>query len=866
MSDFRPLKPAPADSINSIDSEIAHHIEALTDANIARGMSPEEARRRALVEFGGREQIKQSVREVHVSALAESLAFNLKAALRFLRKSPSFSLAVILTLALGIGANSAVFSAIDAIVLRPLPFPNGDQLVALYQHDVKGRDANRFVAPVRLEDWNRLNSTFQSVSGYYLDDLSETSGSLPERVTEALVAPRFLQVMGVSPLLGREFTPQEEHWGGPDAILISYGFWQRRFHGDPAAIGQKLHIGTYSYAIIGVMPASFQFPNRDVDLWAPSPPDAPYAQRRDETWFTVIGRLKPGISVQQAQADLVNVQSLLGKQFARPDNELTVQATSLKEVIVGGVRNSIWLLYGSVSLLLLIACSNIAALLLARTAEREHEVSIRFSLGASRSAIVLQLLTEIFALALIGSLAGLLVAAAAAHGFHLLAKTLPRAEEITLNWHVALYSLAAALATTLLCGLFPALRGTRRGLAHALAAGSRTQVSARNPVQWLLVAVQVTLAVTLLIGAGLLLRSLQEIARVSPGFDPAPVLTFQISGSWGETADMRGVVQRIDRTLASLRTLPGVTDAATAAAMPGASSLYQVEFKIDGNLEPGHPILADSRYVSAGYFHTMQIPVLAGEPCKTASTTSDVLVNRAFAGKYMNDANPTGHQLSGAVYNDFQPQGIIRGIVGDAREQGLNTQPVPTVYSCFSAPDPFPNYLVRTTGNPMAMAETIRRRIHEIEPARSVYNIAPLQQHLDDASIENRLRTTLLALFAATAVSLACIGIYGTLSYLGRLRQREVGVRLALGAVRSQIVARFLVQGLRVAVFGSIAGVVLGLGLSHFLAGMLYGITALDPITYASVVCLVLLVAALASLIPAVRAARIDPMNVLRDE
>jgi putative ABC transport system permease protein len=863
MSESQPSS-TPGD--DSIDREIAHHINTLTDAYMAQGISPEEARRRALVEFGGREQVRQTVREVHVSAFAESIAFHLKAALRFLRKSPSFSLAVILTLALGIGANSAVFSAIDAVVLRPLPFPNGDRLIQIDQHDSKSRDANHFVAPVRLEDWNRLNSTFQSISGYYLDDLSETSGQLPERVTEALVAPRFLQVMGVAPILGREFTPQEEHWGGPDSILISYGFWQRRFHGDPDAIGKKLHIGSFSYTIIGVMPASFQFPNRDVDLWAPSAPDAPFAKRRDATWFTVIGRLKPNTSIQQATADLLTVQNQLGKQFAKPDNELTVQTTPLKEVVVGGVRSSLWLLYGSVSLLLLIACSNIAALLLARTTEREHEVSIRFSLGASRSAIVLQLLTETFALALIGSIAGLLVAAAAAHGFHLLAKALPRAEEISLDWRVALYSLAAALATTLLCGLFPALRGTRRGLAQALAAGSRTQVSTRNPVQWALVAIQVTLAVTLLIGAGLLLRSLQQIARVSPGFDPSHVLTFQISGSWGETADMKGVVQRIDRTLASLRTLPGVTDASTAAALPGASFLYQVEFKIDGNLEPGHPILADSRYVSAGYFRTMQIPVLVGEPCKQASTTSDVLVNRAFAGKYMNDANPTGHQLSGAVYNDFQPQGIIRGIVGDAREQGLNTQPVPTVYSCFSAPDPFPNYLVRTTGDPMAMAEAIRRRIHAIEPARSVYNFMPLEQHLDDASIENRLRTTLLALFAATAVALACIGLYGTLSYLGRLRQREVGVRLALGAMRNQIVARFLAQGLRVTILGCIAGVALGLALSHFLAGMLYGVTALDPITYASVVSLILLVAALASLIPAIRAARIDPVQVLRDE
>lgn len=851
---------------DSIDREIAHHIDRLAQAFIEQGESPEDARRHALLEFGGREQVRQTVREVHSSALAEALLFNLKAALRFLRKSPSLSLAVVFTLALGIGANSAAFSAIDAVILRPLPFPNGDQLVRIDQHDIQSRNANRFVAPVRLEDWNRLNSTFQSISGYYLDDLSEISGSLPEKVTEALVAPRFLETLGSSPALGREFTPSEEHWGGPNAVLISYGFWLRHFHGDPDAIGKKLHLGQYSYPIVGIMPASFQFPSRDVDLWAASAPDAPFAQRRDATWFTVIGRLKPKISVEQANADLNTVQARLGKQYAKPDNELSVEITPLKEVIVGGVRSSLWLLYGSVSLLLLIACSNIAALLLARTAEREHEVSIRFSLGASRSAIVAQLLTEVFALALLGSIAGLLVAAAAAHRFHLLAQTLPRAQEIALNWRVALYSLSAALATTLLCGLFPALRGTRRGLAQTIASGSRTQVSTRNPVQWMLVAVQVTLAVTMLIGAGLLLRSLQQIARVYPGFDPTHVLTFQISGSWGETADMKTLIQLVNRNLEHLRTLPGVVDAATADSLPGAAFLYQLQFNIDGDLEPGHPLLADSRFVSAGYFNTVQIPVLIGEACKPASTTSDILVNRAFVSKYMSDTSPIGHVLSETTYNDFGVKGIVRGIVGDAREQGLNQQPVPTVYSCFSAPNPFPNYLVRTQGDPMAMAETIRRSIHEIDPSRSVYAFAPLQEHLDDASIENRLRATLLSLFAATAVALACIGLYGTLSYLARLRQREVGVRLALGAVRIQIVTRFLVQGLRVALLGCIAGLALGLAMSRFLAGMLYGISALDPVTYASVVALILLVAAAASLLPALRAARTDPVKVLRDE
>ena len=856
-------KRAPKDAV---DQELAFHIAELTENFEARGRSPEEARRCALLEFGGREQVKQQVREVHISAFMDALLFNVKAAGRFLRKSPMFSLVLIITLALGIGANSAVFSAIDAIIIRPLPFPNADQLVAIYQHDTRGHDANVYVAPVRLEEWNRMNSTFQAISGYYFDDLSETSGLLPEKVTECLVAPRFLEVMGVSPALGREFTPREEHWGGGHSAIISYKYWRRHFHGDAAALGQKLHVGGFTYTVIGVMPASFRFPKADVDIFEPSAPDAPFALRRDATWFTVVGRMKRGVTLHEATADLVTVQQQLGRQFPKPDAELTVQTQPLKEVVVGDTGSSLWLLYGAVSLLLLIATSNIAALLLTRMTERRHEVSVRFALGASRTAIVIQLLSEVFAVALLGSLVGLLIAAGSARGFHLLVKTLPRAEEVVLDWRVVAYTLFATMLTTLLCGLFPALRGTRRKLAYSLAAGGRTQVSTRGAVQWALVGMQITLAVTLLIGAGLLLRSFQQLSRVYPGFDPSHVLTFQISGSWAETMDMAKAAQRIDRSLDAIRAIPGVEAAATTATTPGVPSLYQIEFKIDGNAEPGHPILADDRTVSSGYFETMRIPLLAGDVCKQGASTSEVMVNRAFAERYFSDTSPVGHQLRGATSNNFFPSGTIRGIVGNAREEGLNTNPMPTVYSCFSAPDPFPNYLVRTTGDPMTMAETIRRKIHEIDPERSVYAFAPLQDHLDDASSENRLRTMLLSIFAATAVSLACIGLYGTLSYLGRLRQREVGVRLALGAMRNQIIARFLLQGMRVVAIGCVAGLCLGVWLSRFVGSMLYGVSSLDPATYGSVICLIMLVAACASLMPALRAARVDPVEVLREE
>ncbi|HEY3937432.1 MAG TPA: ABC transporter permease [Bryobacteraceae bacterium] len=856
------------DSGRQLDTELSFHIEKLTEENMAAGMAPTEARRQAILEFGGQEQLKEELRDVYRIATLENTVANLKSAIRFIRKSPTFSVAVILTLALGIGGNSAVFSAIDAILLRPLPFPNGDELMVLHQVERKVKGPWSFTAPVRLEDWNRLNKTFQAISGYYTSDASETSGPLPEKVTVALVAPRFFEVWGISPALGRDFTRAEEHFGGPKAVLISDRLWRRRFHGDPNVIGKPLHLDQGSTTIVGVMPASFLFPDHDADVWAPSPPDSPVAQSRESTWFKVIGRLKPHVAVSQARADLENVQAQLGRQFPKTDADLSVEILPLKETTVGGVRRSLWVLFGSVSLLLLIACTNIAALLLARTAEREREISIRYSLGASRASLIAQLLSEAFVLALAGAALGLFVAHAAAEVFRLLAKSFPRVEEITLDWRIVLYTLVCAVGATLLCGLFPAIRGTRRGIAGELAHASRTQVSGRNPLQWLLVGVQVSLAVTLLVGAGLLLRSFQALSRVSPGFDASHVLTLRITGNWGETADMKKLRQRMNRTLDELRATPGVRAAATSVSLPGISADSQTEVKLlEGHAATEGKIIADSRFVSNGYFATMQIPLLAGQGCREAVTGTDtVVVNRSFASKYFAESPAIGHHLQWST-SQFVPQPAeIRGIAADAREQGLNHEPSPTIYWCESAPDPSPYVLIRTQGEPLAMAATLRRRIHQLDPARSVYDIAPLEEHLYDDFGETRLRTFLLTLFALTAVSLASIGLYGTLSYFVTIRRREVGLRLALGALRGQIVKHFLFAGLRVSLLGCAAGLLAAAGCARALAGMLYGVTTSDATTFAGVALLVLVVAALASSIPATRAALVEPMRVLRDE
>ncbi len=362
-----------------LDRELSFHLTERIEELQEKGLSQAEAARTAQLQFGNFMTQLESTRDMDINLWLESMVRNVRHAGRALVKSPAFTITVILTLGLGIGANSAVFSAINAILLRPLPFPNADQLVQVAQSHPKIRQP--FVAPVRLEDWNRFNSTFAAITGYYTEDTSETSGELPEKLRRAWVAPRFLQVMEIAPSMGRGFSLMEERFGGPRAVLISDRLWHRRFGGNPNVIGKTLRVPTVGFTIIGIMPASFQFPDRDVDLWSVSPPDAPYAQSRENTWFNVIGRLKPGVSAREARANLATVQSNLGRQYPKTDALITVSVKPLKDVTIGRAGHSLWLLFGSVSLLLLIACSNIAALLLSRTVGRQHEISVRVFAG-----------------------------------------------------------------------------------------------------------------------------------------------------------------------------------------------------------------------------------------------------------------------------------------------------------------------------------------------------------------------------------------------------------------------------------------------------------------------------------------------------
>jgi putative ABC transport system permease protein len=496
--------------------------------------------------------------------------------------------------------------------------------------------------------------------------------------------------------------------------------------------------------------------------------------------------------------------------------------------------------------------------------DREHEISVRFSLGASRTTVIWQILIEVFVLALFGSVAGLALAAGAAKLFRTFTPNLPRVEQISLDWRLVCYSLVCALVVTFVCGLLPALRGTSGRL--ALANDSRTQVSSKSRAQWLLVGVQVALAVILLVGAGLLQRSLQELTRVSPGFDPGHVLTLQISESYGETADMKALTQRSKHILDTLRTIPGVEAAANLSSLPGVPGQSQTELRIlEGEQDPKRKMIADSRFVSPGYFNVMDIPMLAGEPCQETSTPT-VVINRSFAHTYFGETTAIRHHIAFLQSSQLSLAGEIRGIAADSREQGLNMEPMPTVYWCSSVAFPGTYYALRTRVSPMTLADTVRRTVHNIEPNRSVFDIQPLSQRLSDSFAEDRLRTILLSFFALTAVSLACLGLYATLSYFVSMRRREVGLRLALGASRQNIALQFLLQGIRVTTVGCVAGLGLAAASVRVLSGMLYGVSSFDPATFGEVVALVLAVGCVATVLPATRAARTDPMNVLRQQ
>lgn len=848
-----------------IQREIAFHVAEKVDELRREGLDEAEAVRRARISFGNPVVQVERTRDVDVAGWLDSLIRNLRYALRTMRRSPGFAATVIVTLGVGIGANSAVFSVLDTVLLKPLPVPGGDRLVRVRQV----LEAETPIAPGRLQDWAEGSTTLEGLTGYYIEDVTNTTGSFPERARQAVVAPHFLEVWGVAPMLGRGFSPDEARVGGPAAVLVSARYWRARLDADPAVLRRVVRIEGKPFAVAGVMPDSFLFPDRRVDFWWPYPVDGPALQpttgNRQHQWYTGIGRLRENVTPEAARADLAAVQARLGQEYPDTDKSIGVRVVPYRQTLVGDVQGSLWLLYGAVSVLLLIASTNIAALLLSRAAQRRQDVAVRFALGASRRAVIGQLLTETVVLAFAAALLGLLVAFAASSAIHTLAPQLPRHEEMGVDGRMLAYTTASALVVAIACGLLPALRSTRSD--PGFVRSGRGQVGGRHTAQWLLVGAQVTLSIALLAGAGLLFRSVSALARVDPGFDASGVLALRVSGSWDEAEERGSLVQRVETTLEHLRGLPGVVSVASAWTLPGLPRQYNTEFElVEGRSEGEQPLQAEWRSVSPGYFETLGIAIAGGELCRGGQadgSSFEVMVNNAFVDRYVPSRPLVGAHLR---WEADSLTGRVIGIVGDAREAGLDRDPAPTVYACDSAPSPFPWLLLKTRGEPSALAASVRASLKDLEPQRSVYDLAPLSQRIGSAYDQVRMRMTLLMLFAATALALACLGVYGTLSYAVSLRRREVGLRLALGAERRDIVRGIVGQALWVVAVASFAGLLVSMALSRLLEGMLFGVSSHDPSTFVAVVAIVIGCGTLAALLPALRVSGVDPMSVLREE
>ncbi len=796
---------------------------------------------------------------------------------RGLLKHPAYFLAVIVTLMLGIGANSAIFSVIDAVLLRPLPYPASGRLMELYLNNPVRKVEKGQVSPAGVEDWNRLSHSFTGVTGAYTENRSETTGRLPEQVVCAIVAPRFFPVMGTPALRGRGFTADEDLPDGPDVVVISERFWRRRFNADPNVLGRNVRIRKTPLRIIGVMPGSFRFPAVDVDFWIPAQMPQVVMQNRESRFYTTIGRLRPGVSRAEAQAELATVQARLGFEYPATEAGWTVEVEPLKEETVGGVRQSLWILFGAVSLVLLIACSNVACLMLVRASQRERDMAVRSSLGARRVQLIRELLLEAACLAIPGGFLGLMLSAWGSDLFRQAAAKLPRAEEIRLDWRIVVFTLALSMLTTVLFGLIPAFQGTRQKLAGVLATGTRTQTGGRHTVQRVLVGAEIALAIILLVGASLLIRSLSRLGNVSLGFQTYHVLTLRISASWGETGDPEKVAQRLDNTLRVLRNTPGVESAAWASGIPGSGAPYELGFQIAGRASDqtmsdrtNGKLYSDSTLVSTGIFRTLDVPLVSGQTCPDVApgskAPSPVVVNSSFAQRFFPDENPIGQRLVYA-FSGVQLQNQIVGVSSDVRDHGYASDPKPMMYLCGQGgyiPDP--TYLIKTQGDPSEMANTLRQVIRGIEPTRAVYAIQPLSNYMETTLSERRFQTLLLGLFATTAILLAAIGLYGVVTFLVQQRTREIGLRVAIGAQTKHILVGVFRQGAIMTLGGVAAGMICAAILSRLISSLLFRVSPLDPLTFSIVPVALVLVAAAALFFPARRAAKIDPMEALRQE
>jgi putative ABC transport system permease protein len=871
-----------------IVEELEQHLADRYQELLAGGATPADARRLALAELSDDKLLAQHLREVEdlpaspppvlgarqKRNLAADLAYDIRYGLRSLAKSPGLTAVVVLTLALGIGANTAVFSVFNAVLLNPLPYPNAERLVWLWPADARtGQAYPGAISPPDFLDYRRDATVFEHLSAYMRINVTLAGSGDAERVPAAAVSSGFFETLGVQPQLGHVNVLDDERKGWPQVAILSCGLWQRRFSGDPAVVGKIIHLDGKNVMVTGVMPAGFDFP-KGAQLWQPAPFGYVEMQVRRFHFMAVIGRLRPGVSIRYADARMKSICARLAKVYPDSNAGFSSQVVSLLDQSVGALRPTLRLLMIAVCFVLLIACANVAHLLLARAAARQREIAIRSSLGASTGRVLRQLLAESLLLAAMGGLLGCLLAVWELRALTLLhPANLPRLDEVRPDARVFTFTAGLSMVTGLLFGLIPALRAARPNLTEALKDSRHGSSVGRAHRRFhnVLVTAEVAFAVVLLAGAGLLLRSFQRLQNVNPGFDTGNVLAMRVElpmvpvtdpppadPGQKERAFFRDLLER-------LQALPGVESAGLISELPLSGDGNDTWFTIDGRpvVVPSERPNADSRAASTGYFRTMRIPLLEGRLFQEGEAGAhDVVISRSLADQYFPGQDPLGQHL--VIDHGFPFRCEIVGMVGDVRHRSLAGTPRPTMYT--QSVGLRSVVVIRSRASILGLALAAKKEVQALDAGVPVFDVHAMGDLVSDSVGPQRFRTVLLGVFAGLALLLAAAGIYGVMSYSVSLRTHELGIRAALGASRAELMKAVVGRNMIWALAGVVIGMAAALGLGRSIQGMLFEVRPTDSVSFIAVPALLVAVAFLASYLPARRATRVDASVALRYE
>jgi predicted permease len=861
-----------------LQREVEIHIQQLTNEAIAAGMTEAEARALALREFGPLEQIKEKCRDTRRVNWIQDFLQDLRYGVRMLRQSPGFTAIALVTLALGIGANTAIFSIVDAVLLRSLPYRDPQQLVLMFDVPVDRPDALSAISYRDFTEYRAQNRVFSEMAGNAFHDLTLTGAGEPAIVNTADVTPEIFSLLNATPLLGRTLLPEDGKPGAAPVAVLSESLWRSTFNSSPALVGQSIALDMRSFTVVGILPASFRYPEGapPQDVWISVMQDplfGPLTSKPGVRLVAGIGRLKPGVSLTEAQAEMNTLGARLAKEFPAEDSGLTIRVQPYREAVVGNLKPALLILLSAVGLLLLIACANIANLLLSRATSRGKEIALRLALGASRARIVRQLLTESALLGLLGGIAGVLLAVGSVEGLHpFLPSEVIQISSIHVGGPVLMFALLLSLAAALVFGLAPALLATPSNLQTNLKeGGERTGQRSGQRARSILGVAEIALAMVLLVTGGLLIRSFALVTSVNPGFDPDNVIQGEVSLPQFQYSTPQQWTAFSKDLLARLQAQPGLQDSALAAPLPmDRQGQAAFPFSIVGNppLPPGKSTTADYTTASPGYFHVMRIPLLRGRffsEQDSQSTPNVAIVSEALAQRYFENRDPIGRQMRFGFPPNVNVSREIVGVVGDVRDVALSQKPGPMMYVPFAqAPLYGGEVVVRSSLSASSVAAAIRQAVHSIDKDLPVTDVRSFPDALGQSISKERFRTFLLGSFSVLALVLAAVGIFGVISYSASQRTQEIGIRMALGAQPRDVLHLILGQGAKLALVGLGVGIVLALLLTRLMASLLYSVSATDPLTFGAAAIVLLGVAVTACYIPARRATRVDPVVALR--